>query len=328
MDYFLRFAYPLTLYIFIPLSILALLIRARWHRVTRYRFSMVQMIKNHYQESYHPYKKVLYSLRAATLALLVFLIAKPQLVDIHSTVNVEGIDIMLAIDISGSMEMRDDKDDERSRVEIAKAEAIRFIEKRTNDAIGLVLFAHDAVSRSPLTHDKKMLRHLVEQLHVGLIEPRATVLSTAIISAINRLKNSKAKSKIIIVLTDGEPSENDIPAPIAIEAAKKLDIKIYTIGIGSDKPMFIQTLYGIMQSPGVNAPLLKKIAQETGGQFFMAKNAKDMRMIYDTIDALEKTENETPIFSNYWDIFVPFVWIIIGLLVTELAVSTFIWFGI
>lgn len=224
--------------------------------------------------------------------------------------------------------MRDDKDDERSRVEIAKAEAIRFIEKRTNDAIGLVLFAHDAVSRSPLTHDKKMLRHLVEQLHVGLIEPRATVLSTAIISAINRLKNSKAKSKIIIVLTDGEPSENDIPAPIAIEAAKKLDIKIYTIGIGSDKPMFIQTLYGIMQSPGVNAPLLKKIAQETGGQFFMAKNAKDMRMIYDTIDALEKTENETPIFSNYWDIFVPFVWIIIGLLVTELAVSTFIWFGI
>jgi Ca-activated chloride channel family protein len=289
---------------------------------------MAQILKNNYKGVNHPYKKILYALRALALALLVFLIAKPQLVDTNSKVSVQGIDIMLAIDISGSMEMQDDKHDERSRVQIAKAEAIHFIEKRTNDAMGLVIFANDAVSRCPLTHDKKMLRHLVQGLEIGIIDPRTTVLSTAIISAINRLKHSKAKSKVIILLTDGEPSQNDIPAEVAIKAAQQLDIKIYTIGIGSDQPMMVQTIYGIQSIPGVNVPLLKKIAQETGGKFFMAKNAKDMRLIYDTIDALEKTENETPVFSNYWDIFIPFIWIIIGLLMIELIASTFVWFGI
>lgn len=293
-----------------------------------YRFSMAQILKNNYKGANHPYKKVFYLLRAVAFALLVFLIAKPQLVDTNSKVSVQGIDIMLAVDISGSMEMKDDKHDDRSRVQIAKAEAIHFIEKRTNDAIGLVIFANDAVSRCPLTHDKKMLRHLVQGLQIGLIDPRTTVLSTAIISAINRLKYSKAKSKVIILLTDGEPSQNDMPADVAIKAAQQLDIKIYTIGIGSDKPMMVQTIYGLTPIPGVNAELLKKIAQETGGKFFMAKNAKDMRAIYDTIDSLEKTDNETPVFSNYWDVFIPFVWIIIGLLMIELAVSTFIWFGI
>jgi len=328
LEYFLRFAYPVALYILVPFLLVILIVRAKWHRITTYRFSMAQTLKNNYKGINHPYKKVFYALRALAFALLVFLIAKPQLVDTHSKVSVQGIDIMLAVDISGSMEMQDDKQDGRSRVQIAKAEAIHFIEKRTNDAMGLVIFANDAVSRCPLTHDKKMLRHLVQGLQIGLIDPRTTVLSTAIVSAINRLKNSKAKSKVIILLTDGEPSQNDTPAQVAIKAAQQLDIKIYTIGIGSDKPMMVQTMYGIARSPGVNAPLLKQIAQETGGKFFMAKNAKDMRSIYDTIDALEKTDNETPVFSNYWDIFIPFVWAIIGLLMIELVVSTFVWFGI
>ncbi len=267
-------------------------------------------------------------MRAVSLALLVFLIAKPQLVDSHSKVSAQGIDIMLAIDISGSMEMQDDERDVRSRVEIAKAEAIRFIEKRTNDAIGLVIFAQDAVSRCPLTHDKRMVRHLVQNLQIGQIDHLGTVLATALISAMNRLKNSKAKSKVIILLTDGEPSENDTPALVAIEAAKRLDVKVYTIGIGGDKPVFVQTMYGIARSPGVNVELLKKIAHDTGGKFFMARNAQDMRTIYDTIDSLEKTDNETPVFSNYWDIFIPFIWLIITLLLTELVLSTYIWFGI
>lgn len=328
MEYFLRFVHPAVLYYLIPLLVIVLIVKAQWHRTTTYRFSMAQALKNNYKGIEHPYKKIFYFLRVIAFVLLIFLIAKPQLVDTHSKVSAQGIDIMLAVDISGSMEMQDDKQDGRSRVEIAKAEAVRFIEKRTNDAMGLVIFANDAVSRCPLTHDKKMLRHLVQGLQIGLIDPRTTVLSTAIVSAINRLKNSHAKSKVIILLTDGEPSQNDTPAQIAIEAARQLDIKIYTIGIGSDKPMMVQTMYGIARSPGVNAELLKKIAHETGGKFFMAKNAKDMRSIYDTIDALEKTDNETPVFSNYWDIFIPFVWAIIGILMIELVGSTFIWFGI
>jgi Ca-activated chloride channel family protein len=293
-----------------------------------YRFSMAQIFKNNYKGVNHPHKKIFYVMRAVSLALLVFLIAKPQLVDSHSKVSAQGIDIMLAIDISGSMEMQDDERDVRSRVEIAKAEAIRFIEKRTNDAIGLVIFAQDAVSRCPLTHDKRMVRHLVQNLQIGQIDHLGTVLATALISAMNRLKNSKAKSKVIILLTDGEPSENDTPALVAIEAAKRLDVKVYTIGIGGDKPVFVQTMYGIARSPGVNVELLKKIAHDTGGKFFMARNAQDMRTIYDTIDSLEKTDNETPVFSNYWDIFIPFIWLIITLLLTELVLSTYIWFGI
>lgn len=328
MDYFLRFAYPIALYILVPLLLIILLARAKWHRITTYRFSMAQTLKNNYKGINHPYKKVFYVLRVAALALLVFLIAKPQLVDTNSKVHVQGIDIMLAVDISGSMDLQDDRQDGRSRVEIAKAEAIRFIEKRTNDAMGLVIFANDAVSRCPLTHDKKMLRHLVQGLQIGLINPDTTVLSTAIISAINRLKNSKAKSKVIILLTDGEPSQNDTPPEVAIKAARQLDIKIYTIGIGSDKPTLVRHGFGLRPVPGVNVELLKKIAQQTGGKFFMAKNAKDMRSIYDTIDALEKTDNETPVFSNYWDIFIPFVWAIVALLIIELVISTFVWFGI
>lgn len=328
MDYFLRFVYPIALYIGIPLFLIICILRIKWYRHTTYRFSMAQTLKNNYKSVQHPYKKIFYMVRAVILFILLFLIAKPQLVDTHSKVSVQGIDIMLAVDISGSMDMQDDQHDNRSRVEIAKAEAIRFIEKRTNDAMGLVIFAQDAVSRCPLTHDKKMLRHLVQGLAIGLIDHRGTVLSTALISAMNRLKYSKAKSKVIILLTDGEPSENDTPAQVAIEAAKKLDVKIYTIGIGGDKPIFVQTMYGIARSAGVNVELLKKIAHETGGKFFMAKNAKDMRSIYDMIDTLEKTENETPIFSSYWDIFIPFVWAIIGLLMVELVFSTFIWFGV
>lgn len=328
MNYFLRFVHPLTLYIFIPLLIVLLIVRIKWQRNATYKFSMADMLKRNYKGIRHPYKKIFFVLRSLVFILLVFLIAKPQLVDTHSKVKIQGIDIMLAIDISGSMEMQDDTSDNRSRVEIAKAEAIRFIEKRTNDAMGLVIFAQDAVSRCPLTHDKKMLRHLVESLQIGLIDPRGTVLSTSLVSAINRLKNSKAKSKVIILLTDGEPSQNDTPPQVAIQAAKGLDIKVYTIGIGDDKPTYINTMYGVMKNPGVNVELLKKIAQETGGRFFMAKSAKDMRSIYDTIDKLEKTENEAPVFSNYWDIFIPVVWAIIGLLMIELLVSTFIWFGL
>lgn len=329
MDYFLRLVHPIALYILFPVYFLALLIRLKWHKAVIYRYPLTDvLIKNHIVSS-HPYKKIFFVLRSLALILLAFLIAKPQLVDSNSKVNVEGIDIVLSIDLSGSMQNRDDKDDQRSRVEIAKAEAIRFIEKRDNDAIGLVIFGADAVSRCPLTLDKAVLKSMVHELEIGVIPHEGTVLSTALITAVNRLKNSSAKSKVIILLTDGEPSEGDMDPKIAIDVAKKLGIKVYTVGIGSDKPRtMMHPLYGPIRMPGVNKDLLSMIAHQTGGQFFMAQSAKDMRTIYDTIDSLEKTETQAPVFSNFWDIFIPFVWIIFGLIMLELLLSSLVWFGL
>lgn len=267
--------------------------------------------------------------RLLVLIVLVLLCAKPQLVDTRSSIIVEGIDIMLVMDVSGSMGYIDYEDDRRSRIEIAKDEAIRFIQKRTHDAIGLVIFGNEAVSRAPLTLDKPLLTSFVKTLDLGIINPDGTLLATALVTAANRLKHSKAASKVMILLTDGEPSEGDYDPQVALEIAKKLGIKIYTIGIGSDEERFMQhPFYGIVRAPKINSALLTRLAQETGGRFFIARNAKDMRTIYDTIDQLEKTKQETPIFSKYYDVFVPVIWLLIGLLLIPLCMATGRWFGL
>jgi len=254
---------------------------------------------------------------------------RPQLVDSRSVVPVKGIDIVLVLDVSGSMQFQDYDDDQRSRFDVAKAEAERFIQKRVHDSLGLVLFGKDALSRCPITADKLLLQEIVRDLKLGIIDPDGTMLITGIVTAANRLKNSKAKSKIMIVLTDGEPSEGDISPSVGIDVAKKLGIKIYTVGIGSEEShVFMHPLYGLVEKPKVNKELLTKIAHETGGSYFMAHNAKDMRKIYDTIDLLEKTEHDVPIFSLYYDIVIPCVGIVLFLVLCKLILSTFIWFAL
>ncbi len=268
-------------------------------------------------------------MRSLVLIVLAFLIAKPQLVDSRSNVNVEGIDIVLVLDVSGSMQFQDYDDDNRSRFDVAKAEAIRFVQKRKNDAIGLVIFGKDAVSRCPLTFDKPMLKSVVDEMEIGTIDPDGTMLITAMIAAVNRLKHSKATSKVMIALTDGEPSEGDMDPSVAIEIAKKLGIKIYTVGIGSEEEqLLMHPLYGVISKPKVNKELLTQVAHSTGGQYFMAHNARDMRNIYDTIDALEKTEQETPVYSALYDVFIPFVFFLIGMVLLELLLSSFVWFAL
>jgi len=262
-----------------------------------------------------------------SLLVLALLVAKPQLVDPRSNVIIEGIDMVLALDVSGSMDLQDFEG--KSRLDVAKEEAVRFIEKRENDPIGLVIFGGDTVSRCPITLDKNILRSIVKELYVGVIDSRATILSAGLLNAVNRLKDSQSKNKIVILLTDGEPSENDISPELAIEVAKKLDIKIYTVGIGSDKRQYVRDDWGrIGLMPRVNASLLKKIASETGGKFFMAKNPQDMRTIYETIDNLEKTEYETTMYSKYFDLFMPFLWGVFIVFLIMLFLSTFIWFGV
>lgn len=329
MDFFLRYESLHLLYVLLPLVVMAAIVRSYFYKEVVYRYTLGSVLASKGFASKHWYKKIIYAMRFLSLIAAAFLASRPQLVDSKSKMTVEGIDIVLVLDASGSMSFQDFADDQRSRFKVAQDEALRFINLRNNDALGFVLFGKDALTRCPITHDKKLLKQVVQEVKLGeVVDHEGTVLSTALLNAINRLKYSQSKSKVIILLTDGEPSDGDIDPNVPLAIAKKLDIKIYTIGIGSDEDKVILTPYGPMVSPKVNRKLLQQIAQNTGGQFFMAHNAQDMRDIYDTIDSLEKTQQEAPLFTKYFDIYAPFLIIVLVLLLLELILTAGMWFGI
>ncbi len=329
LEYVIRFAYGPILFVSLPLLALIAIYRWRYYKPVAYRYPLVGYLSAHLSSLTWP-SVLLYLMRFISLLILSFLIAKPQIVDMRSKVPVEGIDIMLVLDVSGSMMAFDDLDDTRSRITVAKKEASKFIKKRPNDAIGLVLFGKDAVVRAPLTLDKNILNSIMDEVKIGLVNYEATVLAKAVAMAANRLKKSEASSKVIILLTDGAPTrEFDIDPNVAIKIAQQFGIKIYTVGIGSDHGGYIRDSFGFLRQMGrqgaVNKPLLQKIASATGGRYFAAKNPKDMAEIYNTIDALEKTKQEADIFNRVYDVFVPWVWLVIALLMIELIFATFKW---
>ena len=230
---------------------------------------------------------------------------------------------MLVLDTSESMNDPEYEGSKKTRMDVARDEALKFIEKRDNDPIGLVIFSGVAVSRAPLTLDKQVLKEILLTTGTSTIPAPGTALSRAILTAANRLKKSTAKSRIMIVLTDGVPM-GDIDPHLAIDMAKKLGIKIYTIGIGSEETEWkFHPIYGRIQT--LNIPLLKTIAAETGGQFFLAQNAAEMETVYDTIDALERTDYETPIFARYFEYFMPLLWLACILLLLETILTSLWW---
>lgn len=328
--YFLRFAYYQTFYFLVPIFLLALIYRLKFYKYPVYAYSLGDFLQAQGFAKSSNYKKILSFLRAAVLVLLIFLIARPQWVDSSSRVNVEGVDIVLDIDVSGSMQVFDDIKDRRNRIQVAKDEAIRFAEKRPDDPIGVVIFAKDALSRCPLTLDKNILKEVIGELQLGYINPDGTSLGTGLATAVNRLRKSKAKSKIIILLTDGEPTPEKIEPSLAIDMAKQYGIKVYTIGIGNEDGGFIQHPFFGLQKVDfkIDVDLLKKIAQETGGKFFRANNPAQMRQIYNTIDSLEKTEYQTDIFHRYYEAFLTFVWILLLLFFLEMFFRLYFWRGI
>jgi len=301
------------------------------HAPTVYRYSLADFIATKkLAASFFPVQ-FFFWVRAVALFLMVILIGKPQLVDTQSKVSINGIDIVLALDVSGSMELFDDLQDRRTRIDVAKQEALKFIDKRVNDAIGLIIFGRYAFASCPITLDKGILKSVVEKLQIGKPShdmQMATMLSQGLVTACLRLQNSQATSKVIVLLTDGAPSPGDLPIEDAISIAKEIGVKVYTIGIGSDQGAFMShPLMGLQRvDTPLNKPLLKKIATETGGKFFEAKNPKDLAHIYDTIDKLEKTKAEAEIYHNYKDYFLPILWVIIALTLFELFVATWVWF--
>lgn len=308
--------------------LVALVYRWRWYRCVVYRYSLADYVAQRLGRFATYRNVILVLLRVATLLLLAWLIGKPQIPDRRTTVNVNGIDIMLIIDVSGSMACFDDEHDNRSRLAIAQQEAIRFIDQREHDALGLVVFGNGALSACPLTHDRAVLREIIEQIQVGsMVDDRCTLLSYGMLTGLNRLKQSTSPSKVMIVLTDGQPSAHDVPVHVPLEIAKKLGVKIYTIGIGSEHGGFCKGPGGMLIASGVqlNETLLAYLAQQTGGVFYRARNASQMRSIYDTIDRLEKRPMPVSLYTRYYDIFEPFLWALVALLSTEVVLSSLIW---
>lgn len=323
----LTFAYPWVIALGVPLIILACIWHLRWRKATRYQFALTSLFRS--SKFYAPISNntqrvVRFALRILILVLLVLATARPQTPDERSKIDVEGISIMLVIDASGSMDTFDDLNNQKPRLSIAKEEAIKFINRRPNDQIGLVIFGADAASRCPLTADKKIIADSIRDTKIGILNPDGTVLSKAIAMGVNRLRTSPLTSKIMVILTDGEPTPGkDIDPSIPLELAKKTGVKLYTIGIGSDKGGYLKhPFYGLIQMPTpLNKELLDRFARETGGKFYVASKQEELEKIYCEIDALEKSEHQTPTYAVYYEYYAIPLLVAFILLLLEIILS-------
>lgn len=261
-------------------------------------------------------------LRSSAVALLIIALARPQSYSSGQNVTTEGIDIVLALDISGSMTSEDFKP---NRVEAAKNVAERFIDGRPNDRIGLVAFSREAFTQCPITIDHRVLKDLLKKIEPGMI-PDGTAIGNGIADAVGRLKDGRAKSKVIILLTDGSNNAGEIDPLTAAEIAKTYGIRVYTIciGTGAEAPYPIQTPYGVryqMIPFPIDENLLRNIADITGGQPFVASNNRALEEIYKKIDQLEKSRIEVTSYRNAAELFSGWLDAGLILLLIELGLS-------
>ena len=267
-----------------------------------------------------------FALRAAAFALLVVALARPQDVEQNVRTNTEGIDIMLAIDVSGSMLARDFKPD---RITAAKEVAGSFIADRYGDRIGLVAFAGEAFTQSPLTTDQSTLQTLLARIRSGLIED-GTAIGNGLATAINRLRESDAKSKVIILLTDGVNNQGQIAPMTAAEIAKAQGIRVYTIGVGTEgmAPYPAIDMFGnltfVNQKVEIDEKVLKAISDMTGGRYFRATDKEKLKAVYDEINQLEKSKVEVTEHVTYHEQFLLWALAGLGLLVLEFLFSNLV----
>jgi Ca-activated chloride channel homolog len=243
-------------------------------------------------------RHVLFGLRTAVVCLLIFVLARPQATDNYQDVSTEGIDIILTLDISGSMLARDFKPD---RLEASKNVATEFISGRPYDRIGLVVFSGESFTQCPITSDHAVLINLLREMKSGMIED-GTAIGMGLATAVNRIKDSKAKSKVIILLTDGVNNRGLIAPLTAAEIAKTYGLRVYTIGVGSQgvAPYPVQTPYGIQyqnMQVEIDEAILKDIANMTDGKYFRATDNEKLKQVYTEIDKLEKSRIDTRQFK-------------------------------
>ena len=268
------------------------------------------------------FQPLLFVFRICALALVVLALARPQTVDISSrTKTNKGIDIVMAIDVSSSMLAQDLKP---SRLNALKEVAADFIDDRQNDRIGLVVYAGESYTKTPITSDKRIVKNALRSIRYDGVINDGTAIGMGLATAVNRLKDSRAKSKVIILLTDGVNNSGFIEPKIAAELAVEFQIKTYTIGLGSNgtakAPIGVlpngKFQYGLTKVE-IDEALLQSIADDTGGLYFRATDTKKLKDIYDEINKLEKTEVEEFKYYNYEEKYRVLILIALGLLFME-----------
>lgn len=268
-------------------------------------------------------RPLLFVLRLMVLALVISALARPRTVDVSSrTSTTSGIDIVMAIDVSASMLARDLQP---NRLEATKEVASEFVQNRPGDRIGLVVYAGESFTKTPITSDKSIVLSSLEEVSYNNVLENGTAIGMGLATSVNRLKDSKAESKVIILLTDGMNNAGFIDPKIASELAVEFGIKTYTIGVGSNgtalSPVAIRPdgtfQYGRVPVE-IDEELLREVAESTGGKYFRATNNEKLEEIYEEIDALEKTEIEEFRYYNYQEKFRPLVLIAGVILLMEI----------
>ncbi len=312
------FANPSYLYALAVIPLLALwYIRRHRGMTTDMRFSTLLPFSGLKPSLKERMRHLPFILRLLAIALLIVGVARPRTTSKGENVYTEGIDIVLLLDISGSMLA---EDFQPNRIEAAKRVAEDFVYGRQNDRIGLVIFAGESFTQCPMTLDYRVLKNLIRQVKQGMIED-GTAIGMAIAQGVNRLKDGKAKSKVMILLTDGVNNRGEIDPLTAAQIAQTYGIRIYTVGVGTqgEAPYPVQTPFGIRYQNipvDVDEKTLIKIAEMTNGQYWRATDNRTLKQIYQEIDELEKTRIEVKAYHLYSELF--YGWVGLGALVLVL----------
>jgi len=305
----IRFLHPSFLWLLALLPLLALL-RGRRGPVAAVRFPSVDIAREVARETRSRAGKWLAPLNLLALALLIIALARPQFGRSSSTVEASGVDMILAMDCSGSMEALDFKLEGQpaNRLDVVKSVVSKFIDARPNDRIGLIGFAGAPYLVSPLTLDHDWLQQNLGRVQIGTVED-GTAIGAALAASVNRLREQTGKSKIVVLLTDGQNNAGKVMPETAAQAAKTLGVKVYTIGAGvrGEAPVPVTDAFGnkrlAMARVDVDEDTLKKIAVETGGRFFRATDTQSLKDIYAEIDRLEKTTHQLKKFERHSELF-------------------------
>lgn len=268
-------------------------------------------------------RESLFGLRLIAFSLLIIVLARPQSANEWQQVNTEGIDIVMCIDASGSMQAMDFRP---NRLEAAKEVASQFINGREGDRFSIVVFSAESFTQCPLTSDKATVLNLMNELKFGMIED-GTAIGMGLATSVNRLKDSQAKSKVVILLTDGVNNSGMISPLTAADIARQLNIRVYTIGVGTmgTAPMPVNTVFGVRTQDvqvEIDEDVLQKIADKTGGKYFRATSNSKLAEIYGEIDKLEKTIMDVQKFSKRKDEYFPWLLAAAMILFIEILVKS------
>jgi Ca-activated chloride channel family protein len=320
----MTFAHPFFLLLLLLLPLAAWL-KGKRGEPPAFIYSSVQLVRGLLNITRTRSGGFLSALRWVTLALLIIALSQPRLTKSETKVTASGVDIVVALDMSGSMISEDFevRGQRVNRFNMARDVLKKFIEQRPNDRIGLVVFATQPYIATPLTLDHDFLSENLDRLQIGAIDENHTAIGSALSTAVNRLRELKSKSKIVILMTDGKNNSGRIDPLTAAEAAQALSVKVYTIGVGKRGMAPMPDYFGgqrigqHMEPVDIDEDTLKKIADRTGGKYYRADDTERFRAIYADIDKLEKTEKQVKKFSQHKELF---SWIIapgLGLLLLE-----------